>query len=54
MSIDQILKQALVMLERCLIRGEDAEYFVSAVRNIRACICAIQEEREKSSNDHQD
>ena len=50
MSIEQILRQTLALLESCRIMGADVEYFAGAKQNIRACIDALEKARKEQDN----
>ena len=50
MSIEQILRQTLALLESCRLMGADVEDFAGAKQNIRACIDALEKARKEQDN----
>lgn len=53
MTIDEMLKSALMMLDTCHVLGADAESFAAAQKNIRVCIALIAKAREEET-EHDD
>lgn len=50
MTIDEMLKSALMMLDTCHVLGADAESFAAAQKNIRVCIALIKKAREEGES----
>ena len=49
MTIDEMLKSAVIMLDTCHVLGADAENFAAAQKNIRVCIALIAKAREEET-----
>ena len=54
MTIDEMLKSAVIMLDTCHVLGADAESFAAARKNIQVCIALISKAREEDTthDDH--
>lgn len=54
MNIDEILRQTLAMLFTCHVSGNEAEVFAASIKNIKACVKAIDEARKEKQHDTDD
>lgn len=54
MSIEDILRHTLALLDTCMITGSDAEKFAGAIKNIRVCVDTLEKARKEAEDDHHD
>lgn len=46
MDIEKVLRAAVAMFQTCHVLGMDAECFAGAIKNLKACIEAIEKAKE--------